>query len=696
MPAGVDQKRFVLFPMIKITVLSYNNETTPAPLFAVFGPQGGTLGRGDDNIFVLPDPKRYVSRVQASVKSDGSRHTITNLSHANPIFINGEEIGSDTEHNLKPGDKIQIGLYLLRADPGNGNEADDMDQITVHAASLRKQPAQAQPQPQPQPITQPVHSRQPPSQQDPLNLGLSGGKDDGSDPFADLLGTPVQPVAPLVQAAPSPATAPAAPAPVNGKQPLSIDFDDLLVGLPGTSDAAPPSSAPDGKSNPGVAFDNPLAAGPSGAGERARTEAPKHDGLPSFDDLLSDSTHRTSFPDRHAALIPEDFDPFAMPSDTQRNSADPLGGLLGEEVTLDKLDGKKGNLDDLLSSSPDLMGSSLLDGPALGGNASSSVDPLALFANDDVMPKEQDGLLGDVVSDHVPEINAHFTLPEARAASDDKQLGAKRSADANDPFAFLAAPADVAPKEVASKEKAVEQVQAPIRQPQVVEPRVESRKTPVASNAGAAASVPPPQPADNQKLIEAFCRGVGISPNEIEHGMTPEFMEMIGELLSAAVQGTVELMASRALVKREVNADLTMIVVKNNNPLKFLPDGQTVLMQMLRKKLPGFMAPVEAMNDAYEDLRAHQIGVVAGMRAAMDEVLKRFNPKLLENRLKQRSFLDSVLPANRKAKMWDLYTELFEEIYIEAQDDFHTIFGKAFVNAYESEIERFKQGAQDD
>jgi predicted component of type VI protein secretion system len=38
--------------------------------------------------------------------------------------------------------------------------------------------------------------------------------------------------------------------------------------------------------------------------------------------------------------------------------------------------------------------------------------------------------------------------------------------------------------------------------------------------------------------------------------------------------------------------------------------------------MPGFMTPAEAMEDAFQDLRAHQLGVVAGMKAAMDALQK--------------------------------------------------------------------------
>ncbi len=195
---------------------------------------------------------------------------------------------------------------------------------------------------------------------------------------------------------------------------------------------------------------------------------------------------------------------------------------------------------------------------------------------------------------------------------------------------------------------------------------------------------------DSQVLMQAFLKGAGIDHASLHTGLTPEFMETMGKLVATSVQGTFELLASRASMKREVKADVTMIVLRNNNPLKFLSDSETILIQMLRKKMPGFMGPAEAMQDAFEDLQAHQVGMVAGMHAAVDEVLKRFDPNALEKRLKERTVFDAVLPAHRKAKMWDQYTSLFDVIYQEAQHDFQALFGKAFVAAYEKEIDRFQ------
>ncbi|MDP9108810.1 MAG: FHA domain-containing protein, partial [Pseudomonadota bacterium] len=102
--------------MIRIAVVSYNNQRSLEPLSAVFGRDSATLGRSEENFFVLPDSKHLVSRVQAAIKSDGQQHTIVSLSQANPVILNGNELKFQVETAFKPGDEIQVGPYVLLAE----------------------------------------------------------------------------------------------------------------------------------------------------------------------------------------------------------------------------------------------------------------------------------------------------------------------------------------------------------------------------------------------------------------------------------------------------------------------------------------------------------------------------------------------------------------------------------------------------
>jgi type VI secretion system FHA domain protein len=191
---------------------------------------------------------------------------------------------------------------------------------------------------------------------------------------------------------------------------------------------------------------------------------------------------------------------------------------------------------------------------------------------------------------------------------------------------------------------------------------------------------------ESEALKQAFLRGAGMAPDAIG-SMTPELMELLGKLMSSCVQGTIDLLALRSLVKQEVKADVTMVVMRNNNPLKFFPDSQTVLTQMLRKKMPGFMEPLESIEDAYRDLRGHQKGVVVGTRASMDKVIRRLRPERIESALKPNP-LYAIVPFQRKAALWDLYRQQHLGVAGESQDQFKTLFGADFLDAYENEVAR--------
>ncbi len=198
---------------------------------------------------------------------------------------------------------------------------------------------------------------------------------------------------------------------------------------------------------------------------------------------------------------------------------------------------------------------------------------------------------------------------------------------------------------------------------------------------------------DREALKQAFLRGAGISADAFG-ALTPELMELMGKLMNHCLQGTIDLLALRSLVKQEVKADVTVVVMRNNNPLKFFPDSETVLTQMLRKKMPGFMEPLEAIDDAFTNLRGHQKGVVVGTRASMDKVIHRLRPERIESALKP-NVLHAAIPFQRKAALWDLYKQQHHGVAGESKDQFKALFGADFLEAYEKEVDRVASGAND-
>jgi FHA domain-containing protein len=224
---------------------------------------------------------------------------------------------------------------------------------------------------------------------------------------------------------------------------------------------------------------------------------------------------------------------------------------------------------------------------------------------------------------------------------------------------------------------------------QAAGPREEFARPRVAPATPASAATGADAAASPDALWRAFCEGAGINL-ALPQGLNPQMMRLIGQLMHHAVEGALKLVAARAAAKQELRAQVTTIQSKHNNPLKFSVDPQQALAQLLQPPMRGFMPGPDAVRDAMDDLLGHNIGTMAGTRAALQGVLKRFEPARLEAKLTNKGVIDAVLPMNRRAKLWELYIEHYQQVQDEAQDDFHELFGKAFVKAYEQQLDRLE------
>lgn len=196
---------------------------------------------------------------------------------------------------------------------------------------------------------------------------------------------------------------------------------------------------------------------------------------------------------------------------------------------------------------------------------------------------------------------------------------------------------------------------------------------------------------DMQALAQAFLQGAKVSRDNLSVQVTPEFMRTFGAAFQVAVQGTIDLLAIRSEIKREFRADVTIISSGANNPLKFLPTAEGVIMQLAGQPLPGFMKPEAAMHEAYQDLRVHQLALMAGIRAAYSEALARFDPTEIEKTV-ESGFLGKISSSAHKAALWDTYSKRYAQTRRMAEDDLTAFSGQTFLSAYEAAAADWKQG----
>jgi len=193
-----------------------------------------------------------------------------------------------------------------------------------------------------------------------------------------------------------------------------------------------------------------------------------------------------------------------------------------------------------------------------------------------------------------------------------------------------------------------------------------------------------PGGADAQRrrqLQEALRKGLGVVNLDLPHGLDAATMETVGKLLREMTSCTVDMLRLRAQAKSSIHAEMTIIGPRAVNPLKAAWDVDVALRHLLAPERADLMGPVRAVTDAYDDLRAHDAGLAAGIQAALHTLLQRFQPDTFEQRL-EGGALDRFIPANRKARQWELLLELYEDIAKEAKEDFWSMFEREFRRAY--------------
>ncbi len=223
-------------------------------------------------------------------------------------------------------------------------------------------------------------------------------------------------------------------------------------------------------------------------------------------------------------------------------------------------------------------------------------------------------------------------------------------------------------------------------------PKPAAETAPSTEAAPATAEQPSPRPlsCSDQSVIESFCQGAQIN-TELAAQFDADTFVGIGRMFRTAMEGAMEVLLARTRIKNEMRLDVTTIRAAENNPIKFSVSVDEVFARLLTQDdNSGYMDPVDAVQEAFDDIKIHQVAVIAGMQTALQSVLQRFNPDRLEQRLQKESPISASIPIHRQATLWRQFEQLYEAIESEAQDDFNHLFGRAFAKAYEEQIQRLK------
>ncbi len=289
---------------------------------------------------------------------------------------------------------------------------------------------------------------------------------------------------------------------------------------------------------------------------------------------------------------------------------------------------------------------------------------------------------------HSSSLADHFTPPAAAAIPPAPSGGGGNVIPENwDRTSFDQSklrPAAPQPQASALPPQAPAPSQPPPAQPRSAAPPQAATPRPAGQPARAAGA---PQPQGNGWV--AFLQAAGVDPARVP----PETAAALGNIMRSVVQGLIEVLRARSEIKTEFRMPVTQVKVSENNPLKFAANAEDALGNLLGRRNPAYLAPQEAFADALNDVRYHQLAMLAGVRAGFDNLMNRFDPTQLQEAFERQGKRGGLFSGGKSA-YWDRYAERYEEMAKDRDDTFRRLFGEEFAKAYEQQLSVLKRNRE--
>lgn len=211
---------------------------------------------------------------------------------------------------------------------------------------------------------------------------------------------------------------------------------------------------------------------------------------------------------------------------------------------------------------------------------------------------------------------------------------------------------------------------------------------PPGPSVAAVAAAPAQTPAAPGGLdVAALLACAGVDPASL----APDTAGSLGLILRSVVQGMIDVLRARAEIKEQFRLSQTIVKTAENNPLKFAVNAEDALGSLLGKRNPAYLPPVEAFEDAFNDIRFHQLAMLAGMRAGFDHMMSQFDPRQMQESFEKRARRGGLLSMSAKARYWEQFTQEYQDLAGDRERAFRRLFAEDFALAYEKQLELLKR-----
>jgi type VI secretion system FHA domain protein len=175
-----------------------------------------------------------------------------------------------------------------------------------------------------------------------------------------------------------------------------------------------------------------------------------------------------------------------------------------------------------------------------------------------------------------------------------------------------------------------------------------------------------PEPAGGSAAADDFLAGfleaAGLPPGCLAGADLQEAGRNLGRMMQASIEGVREVLATRAMVKSELRVDQTIIQAANNNAMKFAPDVRRCLAAMIAAPPPGFMPGSAAMQQSLNDIKLHELALVASLNSVFADLSTQLDPDSIMARVRSEAGVTSAVPMMREARCWAIFEENYRTL----------------------------------
>jgi type VI secretion system protein len=193
--------------------------------------------------------------------------------------------------------------------------------------------------------------------------------------------------------------------------------------------------------------------------------------------------------------------------------------------------------------------------------------------------------------------------------------------------------------------------------------------------------------ADVHTGLDAFCRGAGVSSEQLPAEAQGRLLHLAGRLFREALVGFKELERTRADTRNRYRIEMQPPDEDDPRPSLANTMVEDLLVQLLERHENRSLDSVQWLREMVAEAKTHESAAAHATRAAFVEFLDRLDPAELEARFERAARRGKTRTAD-KGQYWELFTTFYRNLIEMPADHLPHTFVEAFAAAYREALKK--------